>query len=101
MNGRSKWKQLGAFDATNLENTLIVPASDTDAQVWLEWLHWNSINDYVTPRQIEELGKDQLARFPYHKPRPLSPSALLAQALTTRNERSFFLLAPSDLGLWS
>lgn len=97
----SKWKQLGAFDATNLENTLIVPASDTDAQVWLEWLHWNSINDYVTPRQIEELGKDQLARFPYHKPRPLSPSALLAQALTTRNERSFFLLAPSDLGLWS
>ncbi len=97
----SKWRQLGAFDATNLENTLIVPASDTDAQVWLEWLHWNSINDYVTPRQIEELGKDQLARFPYHKPRPLSPSALLAQALTTRNERSFFLLAPSDLGLWS
>lgn len=97
----SKWKQLGAFDATNLENTLIVPASDTDAQVWLEWLHWNSINDYVTPHQIEELGKDQLARFPYHKPRPLSPSALLAQALTTRNERSFFLLATSDLGLWS
>lgn len=97
----SEWEQLGDFDSTVLENTLIVPATEADAQAWLEWLHWNAINDYVIPRQIEELGKDQLARFPYHKPRPLSPSALLAQALTTRNERSFFLLAPSDLGLWS
>lgn len=97
----SEWEQLGDFDSTVLENTLIVPSTEDDAQAWLEWLHWNAINGYVIPRQIEELGKDQLARFPYHKPRPLSPSALLAQVLTTRNERSFFLLAPSDLGLWS
>ena len=97
----SEWEQLGDFDSTVLENTLIVPATEADAQAWLEWLHWNAINDYVIPCQIEELGKDQLARFPYHKPHPLSPSDLLAQALTTRNERSFFLLAPSDLGLWS
>lgn len=97
----SEWEQLGAFDSTVLENIRIVPATEADAQTWLKWLQWNAINDYVTPHQIEEMGAELLTCFPYHKPRPLSPSALLAQALTTRNERSFFLLAPSDLGLWS
>lgn len=97
----SEWEQLGAFDSTILENILIVPTTESDAQAWLEWLHWNAINDYVTPRQIERMGKEQLTHFPYHKPRPRNPSELLAQARTARDERSFFLLAPSDLGLWS
>lgn len=97
----SRLEALGAFDPTVLENIPIVPASEADAQAWLRWLQWEAINDYVTPHQIEKMAAELLTRFPYHKPRPFSPSELLAQALTARNERSFFLLAPSDLGLWS
>lgn len=59
----SEWEQLGAFDSTILENILIVPTTESDAQAWLEWLHWNAINDYVTPRQIERMGKEQLTRW--------------------------------------
>ena len=62
---------------------------------------WEAVNDYVTPAVLEKQGGEQRARFPHHRPRALSPSELLAKARADRDERSWFLLGPSDLGLWS
>lgn len=92
---------LGRFEPTTLRDVDIVPALESDAQAWLAWLQWEAINDYVTPGLIEQQGREQRARFTYHQPRLLSASELLAQARTARDDRSWFVLAPYDLGLWS
>ncbi len=92
---------LGRFDRTALKNVDVVPASPTDAQAWLSWLQWEAINDYVVPAQLERAGAEQRARFPLHQPRVMSAQELLHKAYAERGERSWFLLAPYDLGLWS
>lgn len=93
---------LGEFDPTTLKDVALVPRSDAVAQDWLEWLQWHGLNDYVTPAQIEERAGAFCRRFTHHRPRPRSPRELLAHALANRaDERSRFLLAPADLGLWS
>jgi hypothetical protein len=92
---------LGRFEPTVLKNVDIVPVSETDAQDWLTWLQWEAINDYVTPSMLEQTSREQLRQFPYHQPRPLHSSELLAKARIERNDRAWFLLGPSDLGLWS
>jgi hypothetical protein len=92
---------LGRFDATILNDVHLVPASEADAQAWLTWLQWEAINDYVTPTLLEELGRKESSRFPHHRPRALSAPELLSKARADRDERAWFLLGPSDLGLWS
>lgn len=92
---------LGRFEATVLKDVDLVPAADGDAQAWLAWLQWEGITDYVTPALLERQGREQRARFPHHSPRVLSASDLLAKARVDRDERAWFVLGPSDLGLWS
>ncbi len=92
---------LGRFAPTVLEDVTVVPATADDAQDWLAWLQWQSIDDYATPAMLDQRSRAQLAKFPHHQPRPLSPTELLARARTERGDRAWFLLGPSDLGLWS
>ena len=72
-----------------------------DAEAWLAWLQWDSIHDYALPVDLEQSRQALLARFPHHRPRALNSAELLAKARTERGDRSWFLLGPSDLGLWS
>jgi hypothetical protein len=92
---------LGRFEATALKDVEVVPAAPTDAEAWLAWLQWDSIHDYALPVDLEQSRQALLARFPHHRPRALSSAELLAKARTERGDRSWFLLGPSDLGLWS
>jgi len=92
---------LGPFEATVLKDVRVVPGSESDAQEWLEWLQWEAVDDYVTPSLLEQKSREQRALFPHHHPRPLSASDLLTKARTERGDRSWFLLGPFDLGLWS
>lgn len=92
---------LGRFEPTTLKDVELVPLSEADAQSWLAWLQWECVNDYATPAVLELQGSEQRARFPHHRPRPLSASEILAKARAERDERAWFVLAPSDLGLWS
>jgi hypothetical protein len=97
----SEWSALGRFDATVLKAAPVVPPTAADAQDWLEWLQWESIDDYALPRGLEQKGRELAARFPQHRPQPLTTIDLLSRARAERDPRAWFLLAPSDLGLWS
>lgn len=98
----SSWKGIGRFDSTILKGIDLVPATEPEAQVWLEWLQWESINDYVTPDLLEQKSIELRSKFPHHKPRAQNPQKLLEKALAAKgDERARFLLAPSDLGLWN
>jgi hypothetical protein len=97
----SDWQELGSFDPTVLKNVPLVPASEADAQDWLAWLQAESLTDYVTPGMLEIKGGELLSNFPHHHPRALDPNEMLDKAVTERSDRSWFLLGPSDLGLWS
>lgn len=97
----SSWKGLGAFEATTLRGVKLVPSTDADAQVWCNWLQWEDLTEYATPRQIEQQGQALLAKFPHHQPRLQTASELLARARSERGDRAWNLLAPFDLGLWS
>lgn len=92
---------LGTFAPTVLKSVPLVPATPTDAQAWLRWLQWESIDDHVTPPMLDQKARALLARFPHHQPRALGAPELLARADAERGDRAWFLLAPSDLGLWS
>lgn len=92
---------LGRFEATVLTDVEVVPASEGDAQAWIAWLQWEAITDFVTPPILDHQGREQRARFPHHSPRVLSAPELLAKARADRDERAWFVLGPSDLGLWS
>lgn len=92
---------LGRFEATVLKDVEVVPASEGDAQAWLAWLQWEAITDFVTPAILEQHAREQRARFPHHSPRVLSVPELLTKARADRDERAWFVLGPSDLGLWS
>lgn len=91
---------LGDFEETTLRDVALVPETERDAQEWLHWLQWEEIHDYVTPELLEAQAGAQLARFPHHRPRPARPAELLARARDARDARAWFLLGPSDLGLW-
>lgn len=97
----SELSELGRFHPTTLKGVELVPAQETDAQDWLHWLQWECINDYVTPTMLEQQGPEARARFPHHRPRALNATELLDKARALRDERAWFLLGPSDLGLWS
>lgn len=93
--------ELGSFEPTKLEGVDLVPSSNETAQEWLGWLQWESLDEYVTPDLLNRKSAELLARFTHHLPRALSASELLTRALTHRDDHSWFLLAPYDLGLWS
>ncbi len=94
--------ELGSFDPTILKDVDLVPCTDSDAQAWLEWLQWEDINDYVTPDLLERKGLELCSKFPHHSPCAQGPHELLKIALAAKDDvRTRFLLAPSDLGLWS
>jgi hypothetical protein len=93
---------LGRFEPTRLIGVTLVPQTDADAQRWAEWLQWETIQDYATPDLLQDQASQVSARFPYHQPRLLdAPRLLQAARNNPQNERSRFLLAPADLGLWS
>ncbi|WP_437656613.1 hypothetical protein [Sorangium sp. So ce1182] len=96
----SDLQELGRFDPTVLKDVDVVPATQVDAQAWLSWLQWEAVNDYALPVDLERKSGELHALFPHHQPRALSASELLARARAERGDRSWFLLAPSDLGLW-
>lgn len=96
----SSWQELGQFGPAVLKNQHIVPADDTDAQEWLAWLQWEAIDDHTTPDLLAVKGRELAKRFPYHRPRARTANELLATAKVQRDERSWFLLGPADLGLW-
>lgn len=96
------FEQFGYFDPTDLKHVELVPSSENDAQEWLNWLEWDGINDYVTPDLLKGKSLELRSKFPHYKPRAQSPQELLKIALAAKDDdRSRFLLAPSDLGLWS
>jgi hypothetical protein len=97
----SSWKGIGRFESTTLKDIDLVPSTESEAQDWLEWLQWEGINDYVTPDLLEQKSLELRSKFPYHKPRARSPHELLKIALAAKDDQARFLLAPSDLGLWS
>lgn len=98
----SSWKGIGRFESTTLIDIDLVPSTESEAQDWLEWLQWEGINDYVTPDLLEQKSLELRSKFPYHKPRAQNPQELLEKALAAKgDDRARFLLAPSDLGLWS
>ena len=94
-------RTLGRFGPTRLDDVELVAQTEADAQSWLTWLQWESIDSYVTPSRLERDAETLVARLRPHRPVPLSPTALLERARRHRDERAWFLLAPSDLGLWS
>jgi hypothetical protein len=97
----SEWTALGDFEAGVLKGVHLVPASEPDAQAWLSWLQWEAITDHVTPVDLEQKAKELRMKFPHHHPRPQVAGELLARARSQRDDRSWFVLGPSDLGLWS
>lgn len=95
-------QHLGNFDDTTLTEVDLVPRSDADAQSWALWMQRRKIKDYVVPENLQAIEKEVLARFPFHRPRLRSPHELLAEARTRPlDSGARYLLAPSDLGLWS
>ncbi len=97
-----KLADLGPFDATKLEAVALVPESGAAAQAWAEWLLWDSIQRYVVPSEIARLHETVLAKFPLYRPELPDPHALLKRAKAEPQGRTArYLLAPSDLGLWS
>lgn len=97
------YEGLGSFEPTRIQKVDLVPASDSDAQEWCHWLQWDAVgHGYATPSVLEAAAATARARFPNHAPRPLTPNELLARAMSSRTDRrSWNLLAPADLGLWS
>jgi hypothetical protein len=96
----SNWQELGQFGPTVLKNQHVVPAADADAQEWLAWLQWEAIDDHTTPELLAGKATELCLRFPHHRPRALTANELLAKAKAQRDERSWFVLGPADLGLW-
>ncbi|MCA9702015.1 MAG: hypothetical protein KC431_31120, partial [Myxococcales bacterium] len=100
---KSDWGRLGWFEATTLENVALVPASEEDAQAWLEWLQWQTLDDYVTDADLSARALTLREQFPHHQPQPLTSAQMLSVARRRRpfQTQDWYLLAPSDLGLWS
>ncbi|WP_156480542.1 hypothetical protein [Aquipseudomonas alcaligenes] len=97
-----RWDHFGTFQPTELKAVPLVPEDAPNANAWAQWLQWESIQDYATPTQLNEMADAQRQLFPYHHPRLDTPDELLARALHgERDHRSTFLLTPYDLGLWS
>lgn len=95
-------QDLGTFEASRIERVEVVPAAPNDAQEWCSWLQWDGIGAFSLPEGLQKTGQQILSRFPFHKPRLLPPAELLAKASQELGDRkSWYLLAPSDLGLWS
>jgi hypothetical protein len=92
---------LGPFEPADLPGVDLLPATAEDAQQWLAWLQWEALTEHALPEQLEQSARELLPRLLPYTPRPLTPRELLAQARAQRDERSFFVLAPFDLGLWS
>ncbi|HRQ70165.1 MAG TPA: hypothetical protein PLW78_07675 [bacterium] len=96
-----KHQLCGEFNETSLNNIRMVPRTNEDAQQWLEWLQWRSIDAYTLPEQITHVAEILKEKFPYSKTEPLDADELLEKALNNfTDQRSRFLLAPYDLGLW-
>ena len=93
---------LGTFEATKLTGLSIVPRRNSDAQEWAEWLEWDALSTYAVPDLLRARSSEIAAKFPYHRPTPRTPDALLKHAtMNPSDHKSRFLLAPADLGLWS
>lgn len=91
-----------AFEDVTLRQMPLVPSSEADAQAWLEWLQWENLLDHALPRQLEEKAEKLCQDFRFHQPVPATPGELLARAHAERQDpRSWCLIAPADLGLWS
>lgn len=95
--------QLGDFRASGIKGVEVVPASERDAKEWLHWLQWDAVSQgYLTPAMVDAATTAIRAQFPHHEPQPLTAWELLARAVRERTDRrSWHLLAPVDLGLWS
>jgi hypothetical protein len=98
-----RFGQIGEFQASKMQKVELVPASQADASEWCHWLQWDAVSQgYATPAMIDAAAAKIRARFPHHSPRQMSAQDLLARAHRERaDRRSWNLLAPSDLGLWS
>lgn len=93
---------LGHFDPCKLSDAELVPDTEADAQLWAEWLLRESLNDYATPKRLNELTATTRERFEFHTPSLPTPQTMLDTALAKPTEaKSRFILAPHDLGLWS
>lgn len=98
-----RFGKLGDFQASRIPKVEVLPASQADAQEWCTWLQWDGVSrGYVTPADLEAAAASIRGRFPHHSPRPMSAAELLQRAHRERaDRRSWHLLAPADLGLWS
>ena len=98
-----RFGQIGEFQASKMQKVELVPASQADALEWCHWLQWDAVSQgYATPAMVDAAAAKIRARFPHHSPRQMSAQDLLARAHRERaDRRSWNLLAPSDLGLWS
>lgn len=95
--------EIGAFHASTIPKVEVVPASQADALDWCHWLQWDAVSQgYATRAMLDATGAAIRARFPHHSPRQMTARELLVRAGRERaDRRSWNLLAPSDLGLWS
>ena len=97
-----RFQDLGTFETSRIDRVDVVPATPNDAQEWCSWLQWDGLGAFHLPEGLQKSGQQTLSRFPFHKPRVLSPAEMLAKASQDLGDRrSWYLLAPSDLGLWS
>lgn len=98
-----RFGKLGDFQPTRIQKVEVVPASQADAQEWCSWLQWDAVTrGYATVPDLDAAAAAIRARFPHHSPRPMTAAELLQRAHRERaDRRSWHLLAPADLGLWS
>jgi hypothetical protein len=98
-----RFGNLGDFQPTRIQKVDLVPASQADALEWCHWLQWDAVSQgYATPSMLDAVAAGIRARFPHQSPRPMTPQELLMRAQRERaDRRSWNLLAPADLGLWS
>lgn len=93
---------IGHFEESRLEGVELVAENPAAAQMWGEWLLWDSISAYVVRSDIERAREDVRARFPMHRPNLSDADDLLRRARRDPQEKTAkFILAPADLGLWS
>ena len=94
--------ELGRFDALMLKDVPIVPRTAADAHAWATWLLWDGLDSYATPKTLADLQSTVATRFPWYRIEFPSVAELLQSAVAQPlREKSRFLLAPADLGLWS
>lgn len=93
---------LGRFEGLVLRDAAVVPRTRADANRWAEWRLLDALDDYQTPATLAALREKVVDSFPWHAIQlPADDDMLRVAKSAPQQEKSRFLLASADLGLWS